>query len=505
MGKLNRTLPLAILAGLCGLIIFLRLHTYDEPLERDLTTYAVIAHEMIGGKALYSDLWDHKPPAIHVTYAAAELVAGYGRDSIFLLNVAAAIATMVACYFAGTAAGSGPLGGLVAATLWALTSGDLALEGNQPNTEVFLNAFLTAGFAIFVCAPEKGLGWRRAMCAGLLFAVASLYKQIVIAQLAFLALAYFGVARTGSRKRAIVDLALVGAIGAGAWAMVFGYFALRGHVGAFVDAIFTYNRWYAGNGWQSFKQVTFWAPVFADVIAVIVPMATLALAGLGLGLALGRRRHWILLIALAVATHLVILSPGHFFPHYFQLWLPPLVVGAGWTIALMRRALPARLSWLCYVNAAVTAAVLIAMGIPYYKLPAESWSFRKYREIFIETDRLAAKLDRILPPGATLYEWGNETGFYFETRRQPPSGLTFSYPMQAGPLAAKLSRRVLDELQRGPPDVVVSVNPIWLLTTGHPVTRWLAKNYRPLWRTNSFTVRVRRGGLLDPDTPLAAR
>ena len=55
-------------------VAILKASGYNEPLERDLTTYAVIAHEMLEGKALYSELWDHKPPAIHVTYAAAELI-----------------------------------------------------------------------------------------------------------------------------------------------------------------------------------------------------------------------------------------------------------------------------------------------------------------------------------------------------------------------------------------------------------------------------------------------
>src|SRR5881398_3324490 len=142
MGKLKRFLPAAALIGLCALIFSLRLHTYDEPLERDLTTYAVIAHEMLNGKNLYSDFWDHKPPAIHVTYAAAEWIAGYGRSSIFLVNVVAAIAALVACYFAGAAGGRGPLAGLIAATLWTLASGDLSIQGNQPNTEIFLNVLL---------------------------------------------------------------------------------------------------------------------------------------------------------------------------------------------------------------------------------------------------------------------------------------------------------------------------------------------------------------------------
>jgi hypothetical protein len=61
MRRLKKILPVAALIGLCALIFLLRLRTYDERLERDLTAYAVIAHEMLNGKNLYGDLWDRKP------------------------------------------------------------------------------------------------------------------------------------------------------------------------------------------------------------------------------------------------------------------------------------------------------------------------------------------------------------------------------------------------------------------------------------------------------------
>ena len=503
MGKVNRTLPVAVLVALGGLIFFLRLHTYDEPLERDVTTYAVVAHEILSGKALYNDVWDHKPPAVHLTYAAAELTAGYGRDAIFLLSVAAAIATMVACYFAGKACGGGALGGLVAAALWTFASGDLALEGNQPNTEVFLNAFLTAGFAVLLHAPAEGLGWRRAMCAGLLFAIASLYKQIVVAQIALLLVLWLASRQAGVRKGAILDLVLIGAIGAVAWALMFGYFAARGDVGAFIEAVFTYNRWYSGGVWGNLSQAAHWPPVSADVLDVLIPMATLSLAGVVAGLGLGARRHWVLLLTFVVATHFAVVLPGRFFPHYYQLWLPPLAIGASWTVALMKQALPASLRALSYVTAAVTCAVLLLLEIPYYRLPAEAWSVKKYGTIFIEADRLAAKLDRLLPAGATLYEWGNEPGFYFNTRREPASGLVFAYPMQAGPLAMKLSARVLKDLHHSMPELIISSNAAFSYTRGHPVVRWLGDNYRPRWRTNSFVVMARKGGAFDYGPPLA--
>ena len=96
-----RLLPPLVLLGLCILIIVARLHTYDEPLERDITTYAVIAHEMAQGRDLYSDLWDHKPPAVHATYLMAEMLVGYGETAICLLGVSAAIITLFGVYIAG--------------------------------------------------------------------------------------------------------------------------------------------------------------------------------------------------------------------------------------------------------------------------------------------------------------------------------------------------------------------------------------------------------------------
>ena len=502
MDKLSKTWLVAALLGLCALIFFLRLHTYEEPLERDLTTYAVIAHEMLGGKKLYSDLWDHKPPAIHVTYAAAEAIAGYGRDSIFLMNVAAALATLLACYFAGSAGGGWP-GGLVAASLWALASGDLALEGNQPNTEVFLNACLAWGFAIFLRAKSCNLGSRAALLAGLLFAVASLYKQVVVAQAALLAFAYVAWPPTDSRKRALADIGIVAAVGLAAWGTVLGYFYTRGRGAAFTEAVFTYNHFYSNDGWKN-SLAPGAPPVSPDVVAVLLSLAVLSVAGLVLGLIFGPRRQWVLLLAFAIATHISVLLPGWFFAHYYQLWLPPLVIGAGWSVILLKRILPERVCWLSYAAGATACATLVILEAPYYQVGAEIWSIRKYGNIFVDTDRLARRMDSLLSPQQTFYEWGRESGLYFTSRRRPPSGLVFTDPMLAGPIAAKLSRRLIDDLERTKPDLIVVADETLRQTHGHPVLNWIEENYRPFSRTNSFTLMARKGGQLACHKPIAA-
>ena len=486
-------LSVAAIAGLCGFIFFTRLHTYGEPLERDLTTYAVIAHEMLGGKTLYTDLWDHKPPAIYVTYAAAELIVGYGRDSIFLMNISAGFATLLACYFAGSAAGGGRLGGLVAATLWALASGDLAIEGNQPNTEVFLNALLTSGFAILMRAENRNLGLRAALLTGLFFAIASVYKHIAAVEATLLALAYFAWPAAGSRKKALANVVVIAAIGALAWGLVFSYFVAQGRGQAFTEAVFTYNAYYSGSIWQNLGHVLSWPRVSADVLAAMLPLAILSLAGTILGLIFGPRRPWIFLLTFAFATHIAVLLPGRFFPHYYQLWIPPLAIGGGWSVSFLRRILPAAFSRLAYIVAGATCGILLMVEAPYYGLSAEIWSVKKYGKIFLETERVARQIDHLLPPGATFYEWGNESGFYFSSLRTPSSDIFLAEPMVEGPLAVELSQRLIHDLERTKPELIV-VDGLTLAQTprGHPVVNWFEENYRPFSRTDKFSVPIGR-------------
>jgi hypothetical protein len=488
---LGTALLLAAIAGLCALIFFARLHTYDEPLERDLTTYAVIAHEMLSGRNLYSDLWDHKPPAIYVTYAAAELIAGYGRDSIFLLNVSAGFAALLACYFAGSAAGGGRLGGVVAAMLWALASGDLAIQGNQPNTEVFLNVLLTSGFALLVRAENRTIGLRAAVLIGLFFAVASLYKHIAVVQAAMLAFTYLTWPAGDSRKKALANVVVIAVIGVLAWGLVFGYFVAQGQGKAFTEAVFTYNAYYSGSIWQNLSHIFSWLRVSADVLAALLPLAVLSLAGTILGLIFGPRRPWVFLLIFAIATHVAVVLPGRFFSHYYQLWLPLLAIGGGWSVSLLKGLLPRSFSSLAYIVASATCGILLTVELPYYRLSAESWSINKYGKVFLETERVARQIDDLLPPGATFHEWGDESGFYFSSGRRPSSGVFLAEPTLDGPLATRLSQRLINDLEREKPNLIV-VDRLTMAQTPrrHPMLGWLEENYRPISMTEKFTVPI---------------
>ena len=148
----------------------------------------MIGHELLKGRQLYADLWDHKPPAIHATYALAELVTGYGPQQLYLLHMAALTITLIGLYQAGTLLG-GSRAGLCTAVVWAIGSIFPHWEGYNPNTEVFLNALLVWGF-YFLCRLNSTPRWSLAWAFGAAIGIASLYKQVVIAPAALLGLAY---------------------------------------------------------------------------------------------------------------------------------------------------------------------------------------------------------------------------------------------------------------------------------------------------------------------------
>ena len=506
MTRPRLAIALALLV-LAVLIVTARLHTYDEPLEDDVMVYAVIAHELHAGRALYADAWDHKPPGVHVTYWIAEALFGYGRDAVFALVLAAALATLGGVYLAGAALG-GRAAGLWAATCWAIASGDLWLQANQPNTEVFVNACLAWAFALLVAARGDSRA-ARYLAIGALIAWASLYKQVVVAPALFLVLAHVVRPPEGrSRARAAGDVALIAAVGLAAWAAVFSYFTAVGRLAEFYEAVFAYNRYY-GRRMPTFVLRAFDLPrlVVDPYLQVLVPLAALTLVGALAGWSWRPRRPWTLLAALVLATPIAVGMHGQFVPHYFQLWLPPLTIGAGWAVAALGARFGDRLRWAPAAAGGAALVVLLAHTLPSYGLPADDWSVIKYGPIFVEERTVARRIDALLLPGETFYEWGSEVGLFFESRRRPPTAFSV-WPVVDGPAARRLGARVRADLDRDPPEIFVVAKWTQVYIQGrHPVLDFLAANYRPLRDQDpqsAFLLFARRGGALEQRLAVAS-
>lgn len=478
----------AVLAGLAVLLCCLRLHTYHEPLPSEITTYAVIAHELLQGRPLYADLWDLHPPFIFWTYAGAEQVAGYGLRSIFLLNIAASVVTLVGCCFATRSLSGRRCGGLLAAGIWTLIGGDPALWGNQPHAEVFINAALVWGvyFAAEAFRVEPQKQFHALVAAGCCFAIASLYRQatwpVPFLLAVLLATTLF---RGQGVRRKFVPFVLFLLPALAAWGAVVAYFTTKGHFPELYQTLVDMNAAYGQN--KSIAGPVEWRSLFPVPLYFLLPL--LALGVLGVFLAREERGRWSLPGTYLMGTTMVIALSGKYFPHDFLLYVPVVSMATGMGLAEAgRRSLP--------FQAGLALGVFVWLGwreLPLYQLPADAWSRLKFGSFYQEVRASSTKINALLPPGETLYEYGQESGFYFYTRRKPPSGVINNFTLVDGPYQRQYTRQVIQQLDRTAPEVLI-------LPKGAargPVTDWAAVRYGPAFQTEHFTVLAKGGGKVE--------
>jgi hypothetical protein len=499
----HKQFPVLVLAGLGLLILLMRLHTYIEPLETDLTSYAVIGHEMLGGRALYTDLWDHKPPGIHLTYALATLIFGYGRFAVFAMGMLSAWAIMLGVYRLVKWMTKEQTPALWAAAFWAVLCSSLELQANQPNVEVFMNVCLVWAM-VFLARIEPGrLSLGPAILSGLLFFAASLYKQIALCAPVLAGLGYV-VACWRQRPQAlaagagnVAALAMPVIIG---WLAVFGYFVVRGHWQDFYDANVAFNRTYSGSLLGNITYGLKWSLLFPARMASFKMLLPLAATALLVPCIRPVPRAYGVFLGYFVATPLMIMLPGRFYAHYYQLWTPALVLAAGIGCHLLAR-IPSvtnrLLSW------AVPFAVCggsLAMELPAYGLGASDWSAHKYGRLFLDSDEIGTELKWTLRPEESFFQWGWWSGLYFTTQHRPPSGILYAYPLRNGPLQKELAARLLADLQREQPEIIVAAKNEYYSMDMHPDLRgWMNANYRPSPRIHpgpAFWF-IRRGGRLE--------
>ena len=312
------------------------------------------------------------------------------------------------------------------------------------------------------------------------------------------------------RKQALKEVLIIAGVGVAGWLAFFTYFARTGRFQIVYTTMFVYPKYYSGSVLNNLL-MSLGSAAYPWVLHFTAPLVFLSLVGaLVAWLKRSAVRPWALLISYALATQLTIGIAGKFYSHYYQLWLPLFAVSAGWSVVLLGHIIKeSYAAWMPHAFAVIALVFMLQAEIWVFALDPETISVRAYGGLYVPSRTLARKLNRILEPNETLYVLGDEPGFYFITKRRPAPGVFFLTPLTGGPLAQELTTRVVKDLERQPPDLVIILrDAIGYETIGpdsaklgpnHPVRKWIAQNYCQVLPNGPvfFTLCARPGSALE--------
>ncbi|MFN0280016.1 MAG: ArnT family glycosyltransferase [Pyrinomonadaceae bacterium] len=483
--SVNARFVVVVMLVLSALIAVDRIYTPEVPINVDPASYAVAAHELLDGKNLYTDIWDHKPPAPFVTYALAEIAFGYSPQTLRILNFIVCLIVLWGIFLAAKHGPGGRIAGLVAASLWAIVSGSVGLEGRDPNTEPFIDAFVVFAFYLIVANRKDGLSFLLSFVVGLLFFCASLYKPVAAANAALITLAYFAFAE--NRKRAIYNSLTIGAVGVSGWLALFAYFYATGRGDIFYKSIVVFNNHYSGNIFENIVAPVFGqAEIFVDVIG---PLAVFA--GLGtVCLYLYDKRLGVLIAAYLISSWIALAAAGRFSVHYYQLWVPSLVIASAWGIGYFlvsaktaHRAIACTAGWML-------AATLILFQLPLYR-NIYAKEFVPQLPVLNAANKTVDAIHLLLRDEETFYLWGNTPNLYLLANRRPPAGILFDNHLTDNPIADDLAAQVRAQLERSRPEILV------IEQNRPPAPEWLTKEFEstPVYSDpQNYNMYARLGG-----------
>jgi hypothetical protein len=520
----NERVGIIATLSLCALFLAgMRWWTQSQPAQGDQCVYAIAGHELLNGRRLYADLWDHKPPAVHVTYAVAELIAGYGPQQIYLLEMAALLITLLGLYRAGTLLG-GPRAGVCAGLFWALGALFPNWEGYQPTTETFVNALLVWSYYL-ICRLCSAPAWWRACAFGAAVGAASLYKHVAVAPAVFFAIAYIlGAARAdGERWLRLRHMALAAAVSASFWVACIAYFWFRGSFADFYSDVFVYNRAYAGSMLQNIMLGSFGVHYKKSYLIVVALPCLLLPYFAGPRMSRAQRNGWLILAGWAVGCHIGVALAGRWFEHYFELWMPVYALAGGALWAVLSSAMFAKRSAWRWALLALVLAPLVTRFVFDVRYDVAPWlvyepdSDEYWNRYEPRTAGLA--INRLLLPGERLYALGppgQSAPLYFYSRQRPASGVFYEYPLHHDrPGASQLEERIIRDLDQDPPDLIVLLKVSYLpALEGKPaafaqhLVDWISPRYSrcPLDVPARYVCYARRGSALaqryaDRETP----
>ena len=419
------------------------------------------------GAVLYRDVWFDKPPLVAWIYLLWGAVPGWP------LRLAGAVYSLLACWLAGATASRlwTPREGYIAALLMAFF---LTFDIHSAVVPLTADMLLLGPHlaAVYFCARRRAFWCGVAAGAGFFCNAKALFVVAACAALLW------------PSALNLVNLA--------------GGFLLPCVMGA---------AWLTGTGaWTGYlDQVWRWPALYAASPMVADPVRngmirTLNWLGFHAVLVVGgvlwwreRAPHrWRLLLWLALAYAGVVLG-GRFFPRYFFLLLPPLVIMAARGLATVR-------------SRALLLVATIALAGPLIRFAPRYVSLAGWSDLAMDNDsRAAAQLIRMrAQPGATLYVWGYRPEIFVYAQLIPATRYLDNQAMTGVPADRHLTQTTAvmtagtaearAELARSHPDFIADglslYNPALSMDHYGELQPWLA-GYREVGRTHGTVIYAR--------------
>jgi hypothetical protein len=445
------------LAGVFVFALAIRVPLAAIPLERDEGAYAYIAQHWLHGAIPYRDAFDHKPPGVLAAYAAilAPFGGNAGASTIHWATQLYSLLTLWLIFWVGRRLADERVG-VVAAFFAAAMLADQSVFGNATNSEILLILPQTAALAAVLVARDRPApAWALAAGAGL--GAAILFKQTA----AVVAVAAFGlVVPVGPRRLTRGALFAFGF--AAPVVAAIAYFAAHGALRDLYDGTIGYNRAYASA--LSARAYRVYFSGFARSVA----MSFWPAAALALGLLVRRREPatatrdgsrvvfvWLLFSFFAICIG------GRFYPHYWIAALPALALLAALGLNAVVYAVPARAATAVWIaGILLVPATAIARG-PWYYDPRTSADV-KARGLygfnpFPESPGVAEFVVQRSGPEDAVFILGSEPQILYAAQRRSASRYIYVYPMTESPGTEDLQSRVLEEVARARPRLIVTV------------------------------------------------
>ncbi|MFQ5590042.1 MAG: ArnT family glycosyltransferase [Phycisphaerae bacterium] len=467
-----RWVDLVCLALAAAVLVVFRIHAFDLPLETDECNYAYIAARLLEGERLYLDVWDHQPFGIFALFAGVIALFGDSPEVFRWLATAFSLSSLVLIHEI-VRVSAGRCAAVTAVLLFAVASSDPGTAGEGCNREIYMNTLIL--FAWYIAMRPTLKPGSCALASGCALGVASSIKTIVAVHWVLLA-AWIGFR---ALRRAPVDarwrstlaaLATFVAGPAAVWVAVFAYFALTQRLAQFTDAVFMFNLSYSGEMHGVFDRfVGFFTPQSHPFIFESARPLWVGGAAGAVWLIIESLRHRsskaVAIVLLVIAGYAATCLPGKFWPHYYYLLVPAMVVSLSAAMGSLARVLGGGLS---SAGPRLRRAAIVLL----YVAPSISLCWSEYSHYLsqapfgITVTRYNSRdfwgraqgenVRRVTEPGDTIFVFGNEAEIYYYSQRRCASRYTMITGIQSGYAEARRRRAtLLAELEQDPPRLIL--------------------------------------------------